>query len=173
MTSVPETARGVLLVAKGFNALRMITSFWRSRRRPWNDPSALPYQEKAGPFVWAIAASAMVEIVVTDLIIPWPWLRVVVALLEVGLFFALMSLFAGLRVYPHRVTAQGVQINYGATFELLVPQDLVAGVESRTETTGQTKTAEVIDGVLRVPFMGGVERTVAPERTRAGAAAQG
>jgi hypothetical protein len=79
------------------------------------------------PMIVITVVSAL-EVVVVDLLLPWPSLRV--ALLVVGVWgtVLMLGLLAGVLVHPHAVGTDGLRIRHGARLDVRIPWDAVAAV---------------------------------------------
>lgn len=133
----------------------------------------IPCQEGFAGGVFVVVFLSVVEIAVVDVLLSAPWARV--AALCVGLVVAyVMAGFAvALAACPHRLAAGRLTVSYGAAFRAEVPLSLVGEVAERRVMTGQSRTAELSDGVLSVPVMSAtnvVLRLRGPVRLEAGRA---
>jgi hypothetical protein len=102
-----------------------------------------------GPILVALAA---VEIVVVELVVPWPVLRQVLLVLGVWTLVLLLGLVAAERTRPHVVRPDGLLVRSGALVRIWLPWHLVGGVERRMRH--ELGSWGVEDGRLHLPVAG-------------------
>lgn len=140
-------------------AVRLEAGTWRSlarwvTRRPDVPAGAVPFAyhlQLVAPAA-VLAGLSVVEVVAVDVLVPWPWPALRVAVLVIGVWGALLTVGLGVAslVYPHLVTADGLRVRAGAGLGLHVPwEDVVDVRRSRGEHPG-IRAARVDDGVLSV-----------------------
>lgn len=105
---------------------------WRSmyawlRRRPLG-PDEYPYHARSqmGLLMGVLVLTTPLEIAVLELLIPWPWLRIVTLVLALYAFLWVVMVFASLRSMPHRMTPQGLELRYGALAGGVIPYEKIA-----------------------------------------------
>ena len=77
--------------------------------------------------LWLWIFASAVEIPLFDLVIPWNWLRITVAVLSAwGVILA--ALLASFKVHPHLTDDLGIRIRNGAKADVRIPWDAVATV---------------------------------------------
>jgi uncharacterized protein (TIGR03083 family) len=140
-------------------AVRFELGTWRAfarwvARRPDVPPDARAFAyhlQLVAPAV-VMAGLSLVEIVAVDLLVPWPWTWLRVAVLAVGVWGAVLTLGIGaaVTVYPHLVTPAGLRVRAGAGLDLHVPWDAVAGIRTVRREHAGIRAARVDDGVLSV-----------------------
>jgi hypothetical protein len=119
-------------------------------RRPVG-PGTFPYARRSlfGPMLGLVAFSAPVEIFAFELLIPWPLVRVLVLIASVYSVLWLAGLYAGLKMYPHRLTPDGLRFYHGLLASGALPYDQIASVEAVRHKAPGGK-----DGLQPVPAEG-------------------
>ncbi|MBB4890962.1 hypothetical protein FHS38_007055 [Streptomyces netropsis] len=114
---------------------------------------SIPGQEGAGAGVFVVVFLSVVEIALVDALLSAPWARVAALLAGLAVAYVMVGFAVALVACPHRLAAGKLTVSYGAAFRAEVPLHLVEEVAERRAMTGQSRTAEVSDGVLWVPVM--------------------
>ena len=119
-------------------------------RRPVG-PDTFPYAKRSllGPLLGLVLFSAPVEIFAFELLIPWPPVRVLLLIASLYSVLWMAGLYAGLKMYPHRLTAEGLRFYQGLLASGAVPYDQIAAVEA-----GRRKSPGGKDGLLTAPAEG-------------------
>lgn len=119
-------------------------------RRPVG-PDTFPYARRSlfGPMLGLVAFSAPVEIFAFELLIPWPLVRVLLLIASVYSVLWLAGLYAGLKMYPHRLTADTLRFYQGLLASGAVPYEQIAAVEAVRRKAPGGK-----DGLQTVPAEG-------------------
>jgi hypothetical protein len=122
---------------------------WLSRRPV--GPDTYPYAKRSvlGAFLVVAVLSAPVEIFAFELLIPWPWLRVLFLLASIYSTLWLVGLYAGMKMYPHRLAADGLRLYLGLQAGGVIPYSDIAGVEA-----GRRKSPGSKVGLQAVPAEG-------------------
>ena len=118
----------------------------------WTIPDALLGGRRARPgapfpyhhgsnelgFALALIPVAIVELVVVELLLPgsWFWVKVAIALLTVYGVLSLVSIGLGLRVYPHRLRDDTLEVRMGQLYRAVVPRGLIREAVQRRERIG-------------------------------------
>jgi hypothetical protein len=136
---------------------------WLLRRPPAPDPGTEPfgYVGVVKPMLIVFIVVSAVEIPLLDLIIsrtvPWRPVRVIALAIGVYGLIWMIGLFAGLRVHPHLVGADGLRVRSGTDVDITLPWEAVAAVRSRyrplpssrgvqTEVTGDGLIVNIATG---------------------------
>lgn len=124
----------------------MITTWWLVVRRTRDvPPGAVPfsYGREQLPLFATIASVSVIEIVPIHLLVPWPWLRVV--LLVASLYGAvwIIGFYQGLRRRPHYVTDDDLMLRCGPSGIVTVPLAEIA--------SGQRKAAHWSSSGVQFP----------------------
>jgi len=105
---------------------------WRSmyawlRRRPLG-PDDFPYHARSqvSLIMGVLVLTTPLEIAILELLIPWPWLRIVTLVVALYALLWVVMLFASLRSIPHRMTKQGLELRYGALAGGFIPYAQIA-----------------------------------------------
>jgi len=105
---------------------------WRSmyawlRRRPYG-PDDFPYHARSQTslVMGVLVLTTPLEIAILEILIPWPWLRIVTLVLALYAVLWVVMLFASLRSMPHRMTPQGLELRYGALAGGFIPYERIA-----------------------------------------------
>ena len=114
----------------------MITTWWLVVRRTRDVPAgAVPfsYGREQLPLFATIASVSVIEIVPIHLLVPWPWLRVVLLVLSVYGALWIVAFYQGFRRRPHYVTDDRMVLRCGttATVEVAVAGHRASGAEGR------------------------------------------
>lgn len=141
-------------------AARYEAGTWRSlarwvSRRPDVPPGATPfaYRSPLLPPIIVILAVSVVEVVVLDLVVPWPALRI--ALLVIGIWGVAQGLgmLASVTSYPHVVAPSGLRVRYGTSLDVHVPWDAVAAARRQIGSRGGRSIQ--VDGDTLYALVGG------------------
>ncbi|WP_137724915.1 hypothetical protein [Prescottella subtropica] len=113
----------------------------------------------AVPVAFAIATG--VEMVVLHLLVPWPWLQIVLAVLSVWSLLMLFGFLAVHRTHPHYITEDRLVLRQFGSVVASIDLDEVEHV-SRTSRYAETAPV-IVDGRLFLPNSDGttVDVTVA------------
>jgi hypothetical protein len=140
-------------------AARFEAGTWRSLarwigRRPAVPPDATPFAYHL-PLLAPMAVMSglsLLEVVALDLLVPWPWTGLRLAVLALGVWGGVLALgmIAGVLVHPHLVTPDALRVRAGAGLDVHVPWDAVAGVRRVRREHHGIRAARVDDGVLSV-----------------------
>jgi hypothetical protein len=140
-------------------AARLAAGTWRSiarwiARRPAVPARAVPFpyhQQLVAPAV-VIAVLSVIEVVAVDVLVPWPWPTLRVAVLVAGVWGAVLTVGMGVGsvVYPHLVAPTGLRVRAGAGLDLLVPWEDITDVRRVRRDHAGIRAARVDDGVLSV-----------------------
>jgi hypothetical protein len=96
-------------------------------RRPAVPEGSEPvgYARSATPVMALWIFASVAELPLLHVLIPWHAVRLVALALGVWTVVWMLGALAGLRVYPHLLTGQGLRIRNGALTEVLVPWDAI------------------------------------------------
>lgn len=140
-------------------AVRLEAGTWRSlargvTRRPDVPSGAVPFTYHlplVAPAV-VMAGLSLLEVVAVDVLVPWPWTALRVAVLGVGVWGALLvvGMGVGAVTYPHLVTAEGLRVRAGAGFDSLIAWEDVAEIRRVRRDHAGIRAVRVDDGVLSV-----------------------
>ncbi|MFD7234902.1 hypothetical protein ACFWAT_06260 [Streptomyces syringium] len=114
---------------------------------------AIPCQEHVAGGVFVVVFLSVVEIAVVDVLLSAPWARAAALCAGLVVAYVTAGFAVALAACPHRLAAGTLTVSYGAAFRAEVPLGLVGEVAERRVMTGQSRTAELSDGVLSVPVM--------------------
>lgn len=117
-----QAARFVVMELRLWGAL----SAW-IRRRPYT-PDDFPYHARSqmGLLMGVLILVTPAEIAILEILIPWPWLRVVALVLALYALLWILMLFASLRSMPHRLEPYGLRLHHGVLAGGIVPYDRIA-----------------------------------------------
>lgn len=126
---------------------------WAARRRDV-PPGTVPFayhEQTVAPAV-VLAGLSLLEVVAVDVLVPWPWPALRVAVLAVGVWGAVLAVGMGVGpvVFPHLVTPTGLRVRAGAGLDLHVPWEAVAEVRRVRRDHAGIRAARVDGGVLSV-----------------------
>lgn len=112
-------------------ALWYCLGIWLVRRRPSN-PSQFPYHQRSilGALVIAVMVSAPVEILLFELLIPWPWLRWLLLITSIYAVLWMLGLYASLVVRPHGLEAETISLQYGVLARARIPYREIRAVSA-------------------------------------------
>jgi hypothetical protein len=142
------------LVVTEINGWRSLF-FWVTRRVPGRRPGseAYSYTRDVGPIIGVFIFLSFVELPVVHLLIPWDTVRLVVLILSVWGVLWMLGLLAGVIVYKHLLDDDGLRIRYGATVDIRIPAEAIAGVTARRGSAETGKNVEVDGTALSVPVV--------------------
>ncbi len=121
---------------------------WLARRGRETDALDFPYHRRSlvGAIVIVALLTAPVEVLFFELVIPWPWLRLLLLVAAIYSFVWLLGLYALLVVLPHRLEPGAVHLRYGALAEGRIPYTAIAAAErARRSAPGGRDGARVAD----------------------------
>lgn len=106
------------------------------------------YSAQVRPFLWVFIVVTPLEILLVELLVPWPWLRAVLLVLGV-----LSGLLLGwqlwmLHRFKHAVDDEHLWLRYGREFEYRVPRAAIGTVRQGTTSRSHNRTRSVEDGAL-------------------------
>lgn len=140
-------------------AARLEAGTWRSiarwvTRRPDVPLGAVPFPyhlQLVAPAV-VMAGLSLLEVVAVDVLVPWPWSALRLAVLAVGVWGAVLIIGMGVGavVHPHLVTPAGLRVRAGAGLDLLVPWEDITEVRRVRGDHAGIRAARVDDGVLSI-----------------------
>jgi hypothetical protein len=97
-------------------------------RRPAVPAGSMPlgYAQAVTPVMslWIFASAA--ELPLVHVLIPWDGVRIAALVLGVWGLVWMLGALAGLRIYPHLLTSDGLRVRNGALTEVVVPWSAVA-----------------------------------------------
>ncbi|HET9982237.1 MAG TPA: hypothetical protein VFQ38_01565 [Longimicrobiales bacterium] len=164
---LPRAAAGVVVLE-----LRLWTSLWvwaARRRRP--GPSEFSYRRGArvGLVLALVLLTTPVEVLALELLIPWRWLRIVLAVSAVYAVFWVAGLYGSLAVLPHRLEATGARFRYGALASVFVPYAAMESVslEKRPLPGGRPGLRLAADGAA---YLSATDRAAVTIRVPGGVA---
>ncbi|MFC4603648.1 hypothetical protein [Rhodococcus kronopolitis] len=132
---------------RGYRALWL----WLSGRVDGVERGAVAFSSSRGSMVVpvAFAAATVVEVGVLHLLLPWAWLRVVVAVLSIWSLLALLGFLAVERVHPHYLTDTHLVLRQSGTVIASIGR---AEVMAASRCLRFSETAPtVVDGRLHLP----------------------
>ncbi|WP_291479955.1 hypothetical protein [Corynebacterium sp.] len=91
----------------------------------------------------AIGTASLVELIVVHILVPWPWLRIVLLILSIWGVLFVAGFFASQVVHPHIVTAENLHLRWGHTTVLTTS---LANVSSVARHTNHSDTQPHADG---------------------------
>lgn len=114
--------------------------------------------------LWIFASAA--ELPLVHVLIPWDGVRIAALVLGVWTVVWMLGALAGLRVYPHLLTEEGLRVRNGAMTQVVIPWGAVAGVRKvdldLPSSMWTLQPEETDDGThLRVGVSGRANVTVA------------
>ena len=113
---------------------------------------ALPYARAATPLGALFAGLSVAEVVVVELVVPWPTVRHVLLVLGAWGLFVVAGLLAMNWTHPHVARPDALVVRSGGLVTVRVPWDAVAAVERRDRHDHSAWAIE--DGHLYLPVAG-------------------
>lgn len=112
----------VVEVAMYRNLLRWVL------RRPAVPADAEPvgYARAVTPVMWLWIFASAAELPLVHVLVPWEGVRIAALVLGVWGLVWMLGALAGLRIYPHLLTADALRVRNGALTEVVVPWTAVA-----------------------------------------------
>lgn len=119
---------------------------WAFRRIP-RGPDIFGYTRDSGmAFVLAVLiCSAPIELLLGDLLLPWHWLRLPLALIEVYSILWIFGFAASLSALPHRLHTHALELHYGILLEGMIPYEAIASVQLEKTNAPQSRSGYQID----------------------------
>ena len=153
MRQEQDTSEDVVIAAKGLSLPKAARSLWSARRGSsrQTEESSVAYEGGNGVIVLVVLLSGAVELLLVDVLLSVPWMRLLALTLGLLAVLGLLAFLAARRGYPHRTANGALTIHCGACFELSIPLELVEMVAERQRMIHQKHIAGVRDGVLSVP----------------------
>jgi hypothetical protein len=111
---------------------RVFLNLWRwlFHRRPLAaNEFAYSKRSPVGPLLGLILFTTPIEVFLFELLIPWAWLRVLLAVLAVYGVLWIAGYAASLHTLPHRVDAGALRLHYGLLGRIAIPYDVIESVE--------------------------------------------
>ena len=114
--------------------------------------AALPYARAAIPMGALFAGLSVAELVVVELVVPWPTVRHVLLVLGAWGLFVVAGLLAMNWTHPHVARPDALVLRSGGLVTVLVPWEVVTAVERRDRHEHSGWVIE--DGQLYLPVAG-------------------
>ena len=99
--------------------------------------TTLAYGRSATTFLWMITGITAVETAIVELAVPWPCLRVVLAVVCIGSLPLMAGMVAAYRIRPHLLGERTLLLRSGSALEAEVPLSAIASVGRTTGTAPQ------------------------------------
>ena len=132
---------------------------WLARRR--TNTNEYAYQQRAliGPVLILAFLTLPAELLAVELLIPWLWLRLLLAVGSLYSLLWLLGFYASLRVLPHRLEPGQIRIRFGAFAEGFIPYGAIVGITlDRRRTPGGRDGLQLAPG-KEVAYLGTGGRT--------------
>ncbi|MEV0675125.1 hypothetical protein AB0I60_01240 [Actinosynnema sp. NPDC050436] len=164
-TALPRSV--VALLRRERDGLRAIASLVRGRKDVPAGATAIPCGSAQKTFLVVMMVLGPVELVLVDLLVPWPWLRVVLLVLAVYSTVWMLAFYAGVHTRPHYVDDDRLVVRLGHLVSVSVDVGSVRAVrrENHDRYTGAEYRGlvTVTDDFVAVPGMSGTTVTVVLE----------
>jgi hypothetical protein len=120
---------------------------WAFRRRPLA-PNEFSYHKRSamGAFLALVLLTLPVELLLYEILIPWPTVRWILLVVSVYAVVWMLGLVASLRVLPYRLDAGGLRIRYGVLADGFVPYTLISAVELQRRKSPDQEGLRVVTG---------------------------
>ena len=110
---------------------RVFINLWRKlfNRRPLR-PNEFAYHKRSpvGPLLGLVLFTAPIEVFLFELLIPWAWLRVLLAVLAVYGVVWIAGYAASLQTLPHRADSDALHLHYGLLSRVAIPYEAIESV---------------------------------------------
>jgi len=132
--------RPVVSELRAFTSLFLVIG--RKRQLP---PGAEPFGYTKGTMTLpaVLTVLSLVELLIVHILVPWPWLQIVLLVLTVWGVFFILGFFASRVVRPHFVTADRLHLRWGHKTVLTSP---LANILSVARRTNHAHTQPQIEG---------------------------
>jgi hypothetical protein len=151
-------------MAGGARVTAVARHVWLMLRAPWlvlrrrpevpADGEAIPYGGPLRPMMWVFTALTPFEIVLVELAVPWPAVRVPLAALGVLSTLWFLALIATMSVYPHSVDPRVLRLRHCSFFDRRLPvTDIDSAVVVRRDHAAKD-SGKVVDGALVLDVVG-------------------
>nr|ADK54920.1 hypothetical protein [uncultured soil bacterium] len=149
----------VTLLRHEVGSLLSIGLLIRGRKDVPPDATVIPSGTAHRSFLIVMLVLIPVEIIVVELIVPWPWLRAVLLILAAYSALWLFGFYAGLRTRPHYVDSHQLMVRMGHLAAVSV--DVSAVRDIRRQGHDKYKgLVTVTDDYVALPGMSGTGLTV-------------
>jgi hypothetical protein len=134
---------------------------WVARRPPAEEGVAFGNAAKAVPLLWMFIGLSAAEVPILHLILPWPIVQAVSLVVGAYGVVWMVGLLAALKVHPHLVSAAGLRIRSGLSYDFTVPWDAVTAIRPHFRSTPPGGSVQVEDeGGRPVLLLGGIQTAV-------------
>jgi hypothetical protein len=129
---------------------------WITGRPRNRDPQArtFGYASAVTPVFGAFIGVSAIELPILHFVLPWEPVRIAADALGFYGLFWMFGLLASFRVNRHAVGPEGLRIRHGASVDLLVPWDAVAGITRKYRSASGARGIRVADGLLQLVIGG-------------------
>jgi hypothetical protein len=110
---------------------RVFVNLWRwlfNRRPLASNEFAYNQRSPVGPLFGLILFTTPIEIFLFELLVPWTWLRVLLAVLAAYGLVWIAGYAASLRTLPHRVATDALHLHYGILGRVAIPYEAIESV---------------------------------------------
>ena len=139
------------------NEVRLLVSLVLAvqRRRHGVPPDGVPlgYDRALRPMALVLLGLAVVELVVIELALPWPTVRLVLLVLGAYTLLFVLGMIAANSVRPHVVTPNQLRLRSGIWADVRIPMDRIATVTTR-HREAPNKTLAVVGDELTMGVAG-------------------
>ncbi len=127
---------------------------WLSRRSQLGE-HAFSYRTRSslGALVVLVLVTSPAEILLLELLIPWPWLRWTLLTLSIYALCWVLGLYASLVVLPHAVTDDGLWLRYGLLNEAFIPFAAITAVQVAPRAAPNHHDGLYVDRAERTAFL--------------------
>nr|BAN83927.1 hypothetical protein [Streptomyces olivoviridis]BBI93412.1 hypothetical protein [Streptomyces olivoviridis] len=108
------------------------------------------YGKSQAPLFYGLAGISLLEIVLFEWLIPWPWLKLTIAVLSVYGAVWVFAFYQLMRRKPHYLTDRMLAVRCGAIVRLDVPLDAIDSVRSQMENWGNRFYEATDDQVIAI-----------------------
>ena len=128
---------------------------WARGRDADVEPGAIVFRSAEGTLALPIAfgIASLIEVVALHFLVPWQWLRIVLAMLSVWSVVAVLGYLARHRVHPHYLTSSRLVLRQSGLVVATVPRSDIGAVVS-VRRFAET-TARVAGSTLHLPNLDG------------------
>ena len=85
-----------------------------------------------------------IEIPALHFLIPWPTARAILVLLGIWGFVWCLGMLASMTRHPHLVTADALRLRYGATVDVPIPWDRIAGLTTHLGFASEGRVVQLL-----------------------------
>jgi hypothetical protein len=155
MMGAVKRARHVVTMLLRHEVHILVALFRWVTRRPdvARGDTAIPYGDSVRIVMIGFIVVSAIEVVVMELIVPWPTIRFVLFVLGIYGLVWMVGFAAAVWIRPHTIGPRGLCLRFGYRADVTIPIEKLASARKHLKGSHQ-KTLEYADGTAAVAVMG-------------------